>query len=156
MVVSGAEPERGTRLFHVDLASGERTALSPEGMDPLEIHVMPGGDGVIGHSSERGYQRYPIPPGEPQPVPWLESQDRIVKLGSDGRTGFVWRHSEIPARAYRVDLETRERSLWRELTPPDPTGIYRIARLQLSSDGTAFAYTYYMHLMDMHVVEGLR
>ncbi len=71
-------------------------------------------------------------------------------------TAFMWRHQEIPARVHRVHLGTGERTPWRELTPPDPTGIYRIGRLHISADGSAYAYTYYMHLLDLHVIEGLR
>jgi hypothetical protein len=155
VIVTGAEPDRGTRLFVFDLATSERRAISPEGMDPIDISLMRG-QGVIGLSSDRGYQIYPLDGGDPLPVPWVEPGDRIASISEDGKVAFVWRQAEIPARVHRVDTEAGERTLWRELTPPDPTGIYRIARLRVSSDGAAYAYTYYMHLMDLHVIEGLR
>jgi hypothetical protein len=55
-----------------------------------------------------------------------------------------------------VDLDTGERTVSRELTPPDPTGIYRVGRMRMSRDLSAYAYTHYMQLVDLHVVEGLR
>jgi hypothetical protein len=80
----------------------------------------------------------------------------VIRWSGDGRALFAWRHYEIPARVHRIDLETGERTLWRELTPPDPTGIYRIGRLRMSADAGAYAYTYYLHLIDLHVIEGLQ
>jgi hypothetical protein len=156
LVVTGAEPDRGTRLFVLDLTTGEHRPISPEGMDALDIFVMPGANAAIGFVADRGYQMYSLDGGEPRPIAWAEPGDRISRISEDAKSAFVWRQAEIPARVHRVDLETGERTLWRELTPPDPTGIYRIARLQISSDGAAYAYTYYMHLMDLHVIEGLR
>jgi tRNA A-37 threonylcarbamoyl transferase component Bud32 len=156
LVVTGAEPDRGTRLFVLDIVTGEHRPISPEGMDALDVFVMPGANAAIGFVADRGYQMYPLDGGEPRPITWAEPGDRISGISVDAKSAFVWRQAEIPARVHRVDLETGERTLWRELTPPDPTGIYRIARLQISSDGAAYAYTYYMHLMDLHVIEGLR
>ena len=74
----------------------------------------------------------------------------------DANAMLTYRTNELPARIYRLDLDTGERTVWRELTPPDPTGIYRIGRVHTSADGTAYAYTYYMQLVDLHVIEGLK
>ena len=71
-----------------------------------------------------------------------------------GREWWGWSDlSETPAerRASRS-----ERSPWRDLTPPDPTGIDRVGRVRMSGDLSAYAYTYYIQLVDLHAVEGLR
>jgi hypothetical protein len=155
VVVLASETGRGARPHLVDLERGTWRAFGPEGLDPIELHVLPSGDRVVGLTSEHGYRVFPLDGGEPQPIPQLARDERIVRWGGDGRSIFVWRLNEIPARVQRLDLETGERTLWRELTPPDPTGIYRIGRLHISADGEAFAYTYYLHLIDLHVIEGL-
>jgi hypothetical protein len=64
--------------------------------------------------------------------------------------------NELPARIYRVDLATGERSVWREIVPPDPTGIFRIGRVRTNVDGSVHGYSYYMHLVDLHVLTGLK
>jgi dipeptidyl aminopeptidase/acylaminoacyl peptidase len=155
-VALASEPGRAARLHLVDLGTGNWTPFGPEGLDPLELHVLPSGDRVVGMSADQGYRAFPIDGGEPEALPPLARDERIVRWGSDGRSILVWRLNEIPARVFRLDLESGERTLWRELTPPDPTGIYRIGRLNVSADGSAYAYTYYLHLIDLHVVEGLR
>jgi hypothetical protein len=82
--------------------------------------------------------------------------DRIVQWLANGESVLVYVMNELPARIYCIDLATGERRVWRELMPPDPTGIYRIGRVRTSRDGTAYGYTYYMQLVDLHVIEGLR
>ena len=156
LVLAASEEGKGTRFYHLDLESGAKRPFSPEGVDPVELHVHPDGTRVAGYTSNHGYQSYPIDGGAPQPIPHLGRDERMIRWSSDGQSAFMWRYQEIPARVHRVHLGTGERTPWRELTPPDPTGIYRIGRLHISADGSAYAYTYYMHLLDLHVIEGLR
>jgi hypothetical protein len=85
----------------------------------------------------------------------LERTDRIVRWQPDGRGVIVYRTNELPSRMHRVDLESGARTAVRELSPPDPTGIYRVGRVHTSADGTAYAYNYYMQLIDLHVISGL-
>ena len=84
--------------------------------------------------------------------------DAIVEVLQlrDANAVLAYRTSELPARIHRVDLDTGVRTVWHELTPPDPTGIYRVGRVRASGDLSAYAYTYYMQLVDLHAVEGLR
>jgi hypothetical protein len=86
----------------------------------------------------------------------LDRTDRIVRWLPDGRSLLVYRLNEMPAKIHRVDVETGERTLWREIAPPDPTGIFRIGRVRTNADGTAHGYVYYMHLVDLHVLSGLK
>ena len=89
-------------------------------------------------------------------IPHLTRTDRIVSWFPDAKSLLSYRTNELPARVTRVDIETGERTPWRDLTPPDPTGIYRVGRLRTSQDRAAYAYTDYMQLVDLHVVSGLR
>jgi hypothetical protein len=86
----------------------------------------------------------------------LGPHDRIVRWMPDGRSMLIHQIDQQPGRLYRLDPDTDDCTVWRELTPPDPTGIYRISRVLASADCTAYAYTYYMQLLDLQVIEGLR
>ena len=80
-----------------------------------------------------------------------------VEAGAfDQRRILVERGRDIRHWLVQLDLGTGERTIWRSLTPPDPTGIYRIGRVSTSADGTAYGYNYYMQLVDLHVVSGLK
>jgi len=156
LVVSAHEAGHGVRLYRVDHESGEAAAISPEGMDFMEFHVLPGGAAVVAVGADQDHWIYPLSGGDPRAVSALERSDRVVRWAADEKSVLVYRTNELPSRIYRVDLETGKREVWRELTPPDPTGIYRIGRVRSSADGQTYAYTYYMHLVDLHVITGLR
>ncbi|MFI5370246.1 MAG: protein kinase [Candidatus Eisenbacteria bacterium] len=155
MVISAHEPGRGIRLYRIDVQDGDPQALSPEGVDFMEYRVIRDGQAAVALTVDQEYRIYPVSGGDSEPVPSLGRDDRIVQWFSDEAV-LVYKMNELPARIYRVDLGTGERTVWRELAPPDPTGIYRVGRVRTSADGTAYAYVYYMQLVDLHVIEGLR
>jgi hypothetical protein len=57
---------------------------------------------------------------------------------------------------FRLDLQTGERSLWREFSPPQPAGIVGTIDPALTADGSAWAYSVLRHLNDLYVLEGVR
>ncbi|MEO5616845.1 MAG: hypothetical protein ABIS67_03660, partial [Candidatus Eisenbacteria bacterium] len=156
LVASAHEPGHGIRLYRVDSVSGESQALSPEGINPIEFHVLPDGTSVVAVGADEEHWLYPIGGGDPRPATGLERADRVVHWLANPEAVLVYRTNELPARIYRIELATGKREVWRELTPPDPTGIYRIGRVRTSSDGKVYGYTYYMNLVDLHVISGLR
>jgi Tol biopolymer transport system component len=156
LVVSASEAGRGIRLYRLDSVTGEHQAFTPEGIDFMEFQVLPDGQSVSAINSDQEHRTYSMDGADSQPIPHLARNDRIVRWLSDAHAVLVYRTNELPARIYRVDLDSGERTVWRDLTPPDPTGIYRVGRLRMSGDLSAYAYTYYMQLVDLHVVEGLR
>ncbi len=156
IVIGASKGNAGARLYLLDIQTGEYLPISPEGIDHFDAHLLPRGGFVAAHHSELGYQLFPLQGGEPQPLPYLTDRDRAIRWAGDGNALYVHRTGEFPARIYRLDLDTGERKMWRELMPPDPIGIYRIARVLLSEDAQAYVYTYYMQLLDLHVIEGVR
>jgi Tol biopolymer transport system component len=155
IVTSAHEGDRGIRFYDVDLRTGEARAFTPEGMDYLELRLLPDGASVSGLSADHDHWVYPIAGGDPRQVTTLDRADRIVHWLPDGRNLIVYRLNELPAKLYRVDSETGERTVFREISPPDPTGIFRIGRVRTNSDGSSHGYNYYMHLVDLHVLSGL-
>jgi hypothetical protein len=54
----------------------------------------------------------------------------------------------------RLDLSTGERTLLRELIPPDSTGIARISPVLITPDAQWYAYTYGRFLSTLYVATG--
>jgi len=156
LVVSASEPGQGIRLYVLDPATGEHQAFTPEGIDFMEFHPLPDGRSVAAINSDQEHRTFALDGSDSQPIPHLTRTDRIVQWLTDASAVLAYRTNELPAHIQRVSLDTGERTQWRELTPPDPTGIYRVGRVRMSRDQSAYAYTYYMQLVDLHVVEGLR
>jgi hypothetical protein len=156
LVVSAHEPGKGIRLYRLDSVTGEAQAFTPEGMDYLEMRLLPGGREVSGLGADGDHWVYTIDGGDPRPLPGLEPTDRVVCWLPDGQSVITYRMNELPAKLYRVDPQSGERTVWREIVPPDPTGIFRVGRMRTNADASAHGYVYYMHLVDLHVVSGLR
>jgi WD40 repeat protein len=156
LVVSAHEPGKGIRLYRLDSVSGESQAFTPEGMDYLEMRLLPGGREVSGLGADQDHWVYPIDGSDPRPLAGLERADRVVCWLPDGKSVITYRMNELPARLYRVNPESGERTVWREIVPPDPTGIFRIGRVRTNADASAHGYVYYMHLVDLHVLSGVK
>jgi eukaryotic-like serine/threonine-protein kinase len=155
LVVSAHEPGHGVRLYRLDSETAEAQALSPEGVNAVELNLLPDGKAVAAMGADQDHWLYPLAGGDPRPLTVLERTDRIVRWLPGENAVIVFRTNELPSRMHRVSLETGERSVVRELAPPDPTGIYRVGRVHTSADGKAYAYNYYMQLIDLHVITGL-
>jgi hypothetical protein len=147
----------GPRLYVHELSGGPPRAISPEGITTsLRRIILPGGRFALVNSPEGPLTLYPIDEGQPRVVPGTSPDDVPVGWHTDGRTVFVRRPTRLPARLERVDIETGERELWKELIPPDPAGVSVVDPIHVSADGRSYVYSYRRVLDRLTVIEGLR
>jgi hypothetical protein len=85
----------------------------------------------------------------------MEPGEQATGWTGDGESIYAYRPS-VPARIYQVELKSGRRQLWKELSPPDPAGIYFIRSPHISADGKSYAYNYSRFLSDLYVVDGLK
>jgi hypothetical protein len=62
----------------------------------------------------------------------------------------------LPARVYLLDAGTGKRTLWKQLMPPDPSGVEYIGPMLPTPDGKTYVYGYRRLLSDLYLVEGLK
>ena len=150
-------PGRGTRLYAQDIEGGEPVCVSPgeEGVELTTTHaVSPDGRRSAAVRHDGTVWLYDLGGGERTPVQGLEPGEVPVRWdGADGL--YVFRRGEVPARVFRVGLADGARRLWRELSPPDATGVHEVLRVLLTPDASAYVYTCTRHLSDLYLVEGL-
>ena len=94
--------------------------------------------------------------GDARPVPGLLPGEYPLRFSPDGRSIYVWKRGDLPARIGRVELETGKRDVFKDLLPADPAGVERISNVLVTPDGKGYAYCYARLLSDLFVVEGLR
>jgi serine/threonine protein kinase len=154
ILIRGSESGRAVRSYAVSADGGAPVAVTPEGV--IGWAVSPDGRDVLGFDDARAaYFRYPVDGGEPLPVDVLQAGEQPIRWSADGRAVYAFRPGELPVRVFRVDLETGERRLWRELMPPDPAGVDGVAYVKMTPDGTASAYSYIRVIDDLYLAEGL-
>jgi eukaryotic-like serine/threonine-protein kinase len=155
LVFSGNEPGHGLRLYVENPEEGKPRAISPAGSGSAFV-PSPNGDLVAAIGPDRKIYLYPIMGGEPRLVPGVAPDELPTGWSSDGRTVFVFRYGEIPARVVQVNTATGQRKLWKELVPADAAGIDTISGIMMTADARAYVYGYIRTLSDLYLVEGLK
>jgi len=154
IVYNANEPGKPVRAFIQDLEGGAARPVSPEGVHA--ILISPDGKLLLTRAEGHGFSLAPIGGGPSTPARGFEPTDRAVGWTADGRSVFVGSDRVLPARVFRVDLETGRRELWKEFMPGDPTGITRLGAMAVSGDGKTILFGYSHRIADLYVAEGLR
>jgi Tol biopolymer transport system component len=156
LAVTANEPGHGPRIFIWDIAGGKPRPLTPEGYRNLQRAVSPDGKFIAVRGPDQKLYLYPTAGGEPTAVPGATPEDTPAGWSGDGRSLYVYRRRELPAKTYLLDVATGRKQLWRELMPADSAGVTGIAPPMITPDGSFYAYSCLRTLSDLYLVEGLR
>jgi eukaryotic-like serine/threonine-protein kinase len=155
LVFSGNESGHGVRYFVEAPGEAKPHPISPEGVSP-GLMPSPKGDFVAGVGPDRKIYLYPAAGGDPIPVRGAEIDEIPNGWTADGRSLYVYKFGEIPAKIVAVDLSTGQRKAWKELVPSDSAGIDTIRGVEIAKDGKSYVYGYIRTLSDLYMVEGLK
>jgi dipeptidyl aminopeptidase/acylaminoacyl peptidase len=152
VVFLGDEAGKGTSLYVQDVASGAiRRIASVDG----GLAVAPDGRSVAAVRDDGTLALYAIDGGGSRRV--AEGfEGNLIGWSSVGRFLYSYRVDDLPGKIYRTEIQTGARTVWKELMPADPAGIWRIHPVRITPDGRSYAYTYVRQLGDLYVYEGLR
>ena len=150
-----SEPGHARRLYKLDLASGKREPFSEEGITYYDSLVSPDGRFAVAHGPDRRLTIYPVEGGASRPLGGAVEFERTVSWSEKGDALYLFTRGELPVKIWRIDLASGERKLFREISPPDSTGVEGIAIARMTPDGRGFAYSYYQRMSRMYTVEGL-
>jgi eukaryotic-like serine/threonine-protein kinase len=153
---SGNEPGKGVRLYTQDLTGGTPKAISSEGVDATAFAISPDGQSVVGTGPDGKGYFYPTAGGEPRIVKGLESGDIPIIWNQDGRSIYLYRTGEVPAKVYQLDLATGKKTVRQQIVPVDTTGVSTIGPIQTTPDGKTYVYGFHRTLGDLYLVEGLK
>ncbi len=158
VLLAGSEPGKGTHLYVRDLEGGKARLAAP-----MDIRVSftgmtasPDGKSATAVLSDGSVAMISLESGQSRPIPGLAAGELPVQWSEDGRSLYVCRPLGLPAKIYRLDPATGERSLWKEIAPSDPAGVFGIDPIRLTRDGKSYVYSYRRLLTDLYLVEGLK
>jgi Tol biopolymer transport system component/predicted Ser/Thr protein kinase len=155
LVFSGNEAGHGFRFYVETPGEGKPRPISPEGVNPAVV-ISPKGDFAASVGPDHKVYLYPIAGGDPVPVRGTEPDEAPTGWSADGRSIYVFRFGEIPAKVVELELSTGKRKLWKELVPADAAGIDTIRGITITPDARAYIYGYIRTLSDLYVVDGLK
>lgn len=150
-IVLVGEDDR-THLLDLD---GNDVALTPAGTTGYLI--TSDGKFVLAITKTGIFELYPIGGGEPKPFPFVQPGDRPIRFSSDGQNIFVGNSEKgIPAvKVYRVSLATGNRTLLWHLQSPRTTVANEATSVDVTPDGTGYAYGYRQKSTALYTVNGL-
>jgi serine/threonine protein kinase/Tol biopolymer transport system component len=155
VVFSGNEPGHGFRLYVEALDESQPHPISPEGVNPGVV-LSPKGDSVASTGPDGRIYLYPVSGGDPVAVKGVESGEVPTAWSADGRSLYVYRFGEIPAKVSLINIDTGSRTPWKQLVPGDSAGIDTIRGIELAADGKSYVYGYIRTLSDLYLVEGVK
>jgi serine/threonine protein kinase/Tol biopolymer transport system component len=156
IVFSGNEPDKGEKLYVYELESGKNRAISPEGVNGNSFAISPDSQSIAAIGpDQRGYL-YPVNGGDAHLIAGVNQGEQPITWSADGRSLYVYQPGELPARVYRVDVQSGQRALWRDLMPTDPSGVENIGPILITPDAQTCVFGYHRNLADLYLVEGLK
>jgi hypothetical protein len=86
------------------------------------------------------------------------SRHREVPIAwtADGRSLFVYRLGQVPANVYKVELATGRKQPWKQLVPPDVSGVTDVSAIFITPDGNNYVYEYGRTRSDLYLVNDVK
>ena len=148
------EPGHRIRTFVQDIHEGPPRPVTPEGISGTVLTVD--GAALLAWDEEAKAFLYPLSRGAPKPLPFLTRAYNAIRFSADGRSLYVTRRGERPAKVWRVDLASGHVELWRELPYIDPAGITGVRVEGITPDGKSLAYVVFRTLSELYLADGLK
>jgi eukaryotic-like serine/threonine-protein kinase len=156
IVFTAKQEGHGARIYLQKSITAAATPVSPEGIDPLVLALAPDGSQVAGIGADGKAYLYSLTGAPTKSVPGLLPSEQLIEWSADGKSLYVYRPGEFPAKVSQLDITTGKRTLWRSLAPADPAGVSQIGPIVMTPDGTSYIYGYHRTLSDLYLVEGLK
>jgi Tol biopolymer transport system component len=155
-VFLGRTEKESWRLYVQEIDGGQPRAFSPEGLTRSVVALSTDGRFVTALAPDTGTTIYPVDGGAPRPLTGAEPGEWPIAWSADGRSIYVYRRREAPARVFRIDVATGKRELWKTIAPADSSGLLSVHRIFMTADARSYVYSFERVLNNLSVVEGLR
>jgi eukaryotic-like serine/threonine-protein kinase len=156
LLFAGDEPGKGVRLYVQDIDGGSPKAVTGEGVNASQFAISPDGKQVVFVAPDQKPSLLSLDSGEVRAIAGLEVEDVPINWAADGRSIFVYRLGEVPAKVDKLDLATGHRQPWKQLVPPDVSGVTDISAILITPDGNNYVYEYGRTLSDLYLVNDVK
>jgi len=156
ILFSADEPGKGVRFYVYELASGKSQVISQEGVNGTAFAISPDSQQIAAIGPDQKGYLYPVAGGDPKLIGGINPGEQPITWTADGKSLYIYQPGELPARVYRLDVQSGQRTLWKELMPSDPAGVENIGPIYMTPDAKTCVFGYHRMLADLYLVEGLK
>jgi hypothetical protein len=155
ILFTGREAGRAMRSYVAAIdGSSPMAPATPEGV--TAILVSPDGQLMVGYDASGAAAIYRAGGGDAQPIPGLDSFDRIIGWSDDPRMLNIARYGDGELQAVRLDFWSGFRETFKHIHLADTSGMTWPPEMLFTPDGNHFVYQTTRTLSTLYIVEGLR
>jgi serine/threonine protein kinase len=156
LLVGGVDPAGEFKNFLLDLRSGDLKPWGARGRSEAYCVLSPEGSRVALGPVDGALNLHTLDGKLLATVPGLKDGEWVCQWTADGTAVYVVDPTQMPAKAYLFNVTTGARTLWREIAPPDRTGVERIKTFTVTPDGRSYAFSFIRTLTsDLYVTDPL-
>ncbi len=153
---SGDEPGKGVRLYVQDTGGNPPKTITGQGVNSSLFTISPDGKQVAFIGPDQKPSLLTVESGDIHPISGLDVGDAPIGWSSDGHSLFVYRLGEVPAHVDKLDLAIGRKQPWKQLVPPDVSGVTDISSILITPDGNNYVYEYGRTLSDLYLVNDVK
>ena len=135
----GKRGEEASRVFVLDMQSGEIRPISPELAPTFRMAISPDQRFVATADLDGTPVIFPVEGGAPDRMTELGPRFDVVGWLKD-QTLLAFERNTLPTRVVRFDPRTRGVTAVRTLAPADVAGVPRLTKVVVTPDGKTFAF----------------
>ncbi len=158
LLIFAREKGEPGQFYVQDIPSGKPQKVAGKGFGFAGRAVSPDSKWIVGFGRDwkDDLLLLPLDGGEPRTIPDTKTID-LIRWSGDGKALFAVEFGSLPARVVRLDVATGRRALWREVGPPDLSGVIEIASVLMTPDAKSYVYGYSSAVIsDLYIVKGLK
>ena len=154
-LVRGNQPGRPVRHWIYNLESAQLQPATPEGVSAYAIPA-PDQNSVLACCKDHSAWLYDLGSGSSKQAKGLTENDLPAQWMMDGHSVYATQGSRNPLNVDVVNVDTGQRTTWKQIAPPDPAGILGVDSFHVTPDGKTYVYSYRRVLSDLFLVKGLK
>ena len=154
-IVRGNQPGRPVRHWIYNLDSAQLQPATPEGVSAYAI-LAPDQNSVLACCKDHSAWLYDLRDGSSKQAQGLTENDRPAQWTLDGNSVYTTQEASNPLNVYLVNVDTGQRTTWKQIAPADPAGILGVDSFHVTPDGKTYVYSIRRVLSDLFLVKGLQ
>jgi len=158
MLITALNQQSHSVLLLQNVQGGKPKIIEVKGpyTSPNGATISPDGKSLLMLNQEDAAFVYEINTQTVKPIPQLQEREIPFQWTRDCSSVLVINRFVVPTKVFKVNISTGARQLFREIHPPDLTGVTAMTSILFSPDERMFAYSYQRQLSTLYLVQNLR